>query len=149
MNCSLHFVSSETFFPKFFLLKTVLFHFSMFEYSIFNNKNPRTKHSHLQNGSQLISRTVHFYSPSHFCFVWWKLYFPFNILAKLCFFNFFTLEFNVFNNKIPETKYWHLSNGSQLMVHFFSLAHFIFVWWKSYFHLEILMKLCSFNLFSI
>ena len=36
---------------------------------------------------------------------------------KLCFFNFCPFDFNVFNDKITETKHSHLSNGSQLTLH--------------------------------
>ena len=58
-----------------------------------------------------------------FCLM--KKFFPFKILEKLCFFNFFMLEFNIFSNKIPRKKHSHLSNGSRLTsqtVHFYSPA---------------------------
>ena len=42
----------------------------------------------------------------------WKTTFRKKIFWKLCFFNFLIVEFNALNNKIPETKYFHLSNGS-------------------------------------
>ena len=49
------------------------------------------------------------------CFCLWKTNFPKKNFSKLCFlFNFFTPEFTISSNKIPETKYWHLSNGLQL-----------------------------------
>ena len=108
------FFSWKTHFPKMFSLKIVFFLFFLFEFNILINKIPETKHSHLWNSSQLTLQTVHFYSPAHFIFVWWKLYFPFKIVAKLSFFNFFTFEFNIFNDNIPEMKHSHLSNNSQI-----------------------------------
>ena len=78
------------------------------------------KHSHLSNGLQLTSQTVHF-------FVSWKTIFRKTFSLKIVFFLFFLFEFNVFNKKIPEKKYSHLSNGSQLIsqnVQFHSVLFF-------------------------
>ena len=47
-------------------------------------------------------------------FVLWKTSFPKGFCLKLYFFNFFTLKFNIFTNKIPEAKHRNFSNGSQL-----------------------------------
>ena len=80
------------------------------------------KHSHLSNGLQLTSQTVHF-------FVSWKKNFRKTFSLKIVLFLFFLFEFNVFNKKIPETKYSHLSNGSPLIsqnVHFHSVLFFFF-----------------------
>lgn len=77
--------------------------FFMFEFNVFSDKIPGTKYLNLSNGPQLTSWTVKFYIPTHFNLVWWKLYFFFKILAKLCFFN-----------KIPDRKHWHLSNDLKL-----------------------------------
>ena len=55
-----------------FLLKIVLFHFSMVDCKIFNNKIPEMKRSHFSIGSQLTSQTDHFYLPArslHSCLV--------------------------------------------------------------------------------
>ena len=182
----------------------------MFKCNVFNDKIQKTKVPHLWNGSRLTSQTAHFFwHVRHFIFVnfhenliktWWKLYFPFQILAELCFCtltvmlknlsylsrsckkwsssrlkletvhflfvlwktnfpNFFSLKavFSTFsclnlilNDKISETKDSHLWNDSQLTSktgHF--RPHFISVWWKSYFHFKILVKLSLFNLFPI
>ena len=54
----------------------------------------------------------------------WKTNFRFSkgFDFKLCFFTFFTFEFNIFNKKVPETKHAHLLTGLQFTlqtVHFF------------------------------
>ena len=102
--------------------------FFMFDINTFSNRITETKYSHMPNGSQLTPYTVHFYSSTHIIFVPWKIYFPFKILAKLCFFNFFTFEVKIFSNKITKRKHLHLSKGSRLTshtVHLFSPALFI------------------------
>ena len=112
-------IGNRKLFTFFVLWKTTFFNFFfssvsltfLFEFDIFSNDILETEHSHLSNGSLLISQTVHFYSPTHFTFIWWKLYFPFEIHAELCFFNFSTFEINMFSNKIPEAKHSHLRNG--------------------------------------
>ena len=110
----------------------------MFQFNIFNNKFPETKHSHLSNGSQLISQTDHFF------FVLWKTNFPANFFLKLCFFTLFTFDFNIFNDKIPKKKHFHLSNGSPLTL---QTAHF-FVSWKTNFPANFFLKLCFFTFFT-
>ena len=99
----------------------------LFEFDIFSNDILETEHSHLPNGSLLISQTVHFYLPTHFTFIWWKLYFPFEIHAELCFFNFSPFEINMFSNKILEAKHSHLRNCSQSTS---QTVHYFFVSWK-------------------
>ena len=118
-NCKLFifFVSCKTVFPKSFCLKLRFFNSFTFEFNIFNDKIPETKHSHLSNGLQITSQTVQF-------FVSWKTSFPKNFSLKIVFFLFFLFEFNIFNKKIPKTKHPHLQNDLQLIsqnVHFHSL----------------------------
>ena len=54
-------------------------------------------------------------------FVSWKTNFLKVFYSKLCFFNFLTFEFNIFNYRIQETKQSHFWNGSQLTL---QTAHF-------------------------
>ena len=61
-------------------------------------------------------QTIHF-------FVSWKTNFSKGFCLKLCFFNFFTFEFNIFTNKTQEAKHWHLSNGLRLKS---QTVHFLF-----------------------
>ena len=91
-------------------------------------------------------------------FVLWKTTLATNIFLKLCFFNFFIFEINIFSNRITKTKHSHLSNGSQLTSqtdHCYSSAHIIFVWWIICLPFKILAKLFfltfftfEFNIFS-
>ena len=84
-------------------------------------------------------------------FVSWKTNFPKVFCLKLCFINFFTFEFNIFNDKIPKTKYSHLSNGLQLTS---QVVHFFVSWRTKFpkmFSLKILIVhffLFKFNIFS-
>ena len=74
------FVLWKTNLPKIFSLKIVFFLFFLFEFNIFNKKILKTKHPHLQNGSQLISQNVHFRS-LQFCLI--KILFPFRNSYKI------------------------------------------------------------------
>ena len=88
------FVSWKTNFPKMFLLKIVFFLFFLFEFNVFNKKIPKTKHPHLQNGSQFISKNDHFRS-SQFCLM--KIIFPFQNSYKIVFVQLISIENDLFS----------------------------------------------------
>ena len=95
-------------FPKVFYSNLCFFNFFLFKINKLKDKISEIKHSHLSNGLQITSQTVHF-------FVSWKTSFPKMFSLKILFFLFFLFEFNIFNKKIPKTKHLHLQNGSQLI----------------------------------
>ena len=113
LPCLRRFCLMKKFFPFKILEKLCFFNFFMLEFNIFSNKIPRKKHSHLSNGSRLISQTVHFYSPAT-SFLFDEKFVSFSkFLQNFVFFNFFTFEFKIFNKKITKNKHSHFSNGSR------------------------------------
>ena len=75
-------------------------------------------------------------SHSLFCFMENKL--PQNIFSKLCFFNLFMFDFNIFNNKIGETNFafikWFTINIANCSLLLLQSLHF---WMKSLFSILI------------
>ena len=89
----------------------------MFDRNVFNNKIPNAKHSHLWNGSRLTLQTAHQSTFNHSLVTSFLFDVNENLIKKnyfKCYFYFFTFEFNILDDKIPEMKHSHLSNGSQL-----------------------------------
>ena len=63
----------------------------------------------------------------------------------MCFFHFFTFEFNIFNDEILETKHLHLPNGLQLT----SQTFLFFVLWKIDFPKLFFFKIVFFIFFLV